>query len=66
VWTGHSLLTDLVGRRIADAVFPPVKVLYRGLQSFVLLGLFAVLEGLRLVTGKANSMWLLLRKEPVA
>jgi SAM-dependent methyltransferase len=67
VWTSHSLLTDLAGRRVADAVFPPVRVLYGGLQSFVLLGLFTVLEGgLRLVTGKANSMWLLLRKEPGA
>ncbi len=67
VWTAHSLLVDVVGRRVADALFPPVRVLYGGAQAFVLLGFFTVVEGaLRLVTGKANSMWVLLRKEAAA
>ena len=62
VWTCHSLAMSVMPKSWADALFPPVKVLYGGLQSFLLLSFFAVFERtLLLVTGKANSLWFVAR-----
>jgi len=57
-WSFHSLFLRIFGRKIADFLFPPVKILYGGLQSFIILSYFAVLERILLFfTGKANSLW---------
>lgn len=62
-WTCHSLMTSVVGRKVADALFPPVTIFYGGIQSFMLLGFFAVLERtLLLLTGKASALWIIFSK----
>ncbi len=62
-WTCHSFLMDLIGRKFADVLFPPVKILYGGVRSFFILGFFAVLERILLkLTGRACSIWIVFRK----
>lgn len=63
VVTFHSLSKQVIGKKFADVVFPPVKVLSGGFYAFFLLSFFAVLErGIKAVTGKGNAMWVILRK----
>jgi ubiquinone/menaquinone biosynthesis C-methylase UbiE len=62
-WSAHSLATEAIGRKPADLLFPPVKILYGGLQSFVILSFFAVVERMLLAaTGRACSLWFVVRR----
>ena len=62
-WTCHSILMRYVGRTVADAIFPPIKIFYGGIRSLVILGFFALLERLLLLlTGRGNSIWIVLEK----
>lgn len=63
-WTCHSLLLKCAGRRLADLLFPPVKILFGGVRSFVILSFFAVFERVLLaLTGKGCSIWLVFGKQ---
>ena len=57
VVTCNSIVTDMMGKKIANTIFPPVKIMYGGFYAFVLLSFFGVLERvLLLLTGKGNAM----------
>jgi 2-polyprenyl-3-methyl-5-hydroxy-6-metoxy-1,4-benzoquinol methylase len=61
-WTMHAKLAE---RRpaLADRLFPTVSIFQPGLQSFVLLATFTVVDMIqRLVTGKTGSMQVELRR----
>ena len=63
-WSCHSILQDVAGAKVAGLLFPPVRIYFGGLQSFVILGAFSVFERLlQLVTGKASSIWMVFAKE---
>jgi SAM-dependent methyltransferase len=63
-WTFHSLLMDFVGKRIADIIFPPIKICFGGLQSFIILSFFAVMgRVLTKLTGKGNAVWIVISKD---
>jgi 2-polyprenyl-3-methyl-5-hydroxy-6-metoxy-1,4-benzoquinol methylase len=63
-WTMHALLTSRFPRaRWPDAVFPPVRIFYASLQSFLLLSFFTVVDTLmRTLTRRTASMAVDLRK----
>ncbi|HEX2843374.1 class I SAM-dependent methyltransferase [Hyphomicrobium sp.] len=62
-WTFHSLLMSVAGTRVADAIFPPVKIFYGGLRSFFLLGTFSVIESAILkLGGRASAFWIAFSK----
>jgi 2-polyprenyl-3-methyl-5-hydroxy-6-metoxy-1,4-benzoquinol methylase len=62
-WTCHSLILSIAGRKLADRLFPPVTIFYGGLQSFLILSLFAVFErALLALTGKASALWIVFAK----
>ena len=64
VWTFHSITEDLFGKKISNFFFPPVKILYGGIYSFILLSFFSILEKIILAaTGKANSIWFTIKKK---
>ncbi|MEA2142312.1 MAG: hypothetical protein QOI64_742 [Solirubrobacteraceae bacterium] len=64
VWTMHSWLRGrFPERRWPDRLFPPVRIFDPGIQSFVLLSAFTVVDMLlRLATGRTASMAVELRK----
>jgi 2-polyprenyl-3-methyl-5-hydroxy-6-metoxy-1,4-benzoquinol methylase len=63
VWTLHSVVTDWLGKRIADMLFPPVTIFFGGFYSFFLLSVFAGLERiLGLFTRNENSLWVVIKK----
>ncbi len=63
-WTAHSALRDRYPRaKWVDAVFPPVKIFYGGARSFLLQGVFTVIDGVvRNRSGVTGSMLATLRK----
>ena len=59
-WTFHSILKPL--GRLADVLFPPVNLYFGGYYCLLILGLCSVIDTTILkLTGKAGSMWLVLR-----
>jgi MoaA/NifB/PqqE/SkfB family radical SAM enzyme/2-polyprenyl-3-methyl-5-hydroxy-6-metoxy-1,4-benzoquinol methylase len=68
-WSCHSLSVDLMPRKIADKLFPPVKIFYGGAQAFAILGFFSIVERtLTKLFGRSNCMWVVFnkKKQPVA
>ncbi|HVT65509.1 MAG TPA: class I SAM-dependent methyltransferase [Mycobacteriales bacterium] len=62
-WTFHAWLRDRRGDDFADKVFPPVSIFQPGVQSFVLLSVFTIVDILqKLITGKTGSMQVELRR----
>ena len=63
-WTAHSALRDRYpSAKWVDAVFPPVKIFYGGARSFLLQGVFTVIDGVvRKRSGMTGSMLATLRK----
>lgn len=63
-WTAHSALRDRFPRaRWVDALFPPVKIFYGGARSFLLQGVFTVVDAVgRKRSGTTGSMLATLRK----
>lgn len=62
-WTCHAWLRERRGDAVADRVFPTVSIFQPGLQSFVLLSVFTVVDIVqRVLTGKTASMQVELRK----
>jgi len=62
-WTAHAVTMKFVGKKIADYLFPPIRMFYGGLHAFLVLGFFSVLERcLLLKSGKASAMWMLFKK----
>jgi 2-polyprenyl-3-methyl-5-hydroxy-6-metoxy-1,4-benzoquinol methylase len=62
-WTCHSLCQAILGTRVAERLFPPVSIFYGGIQSSLILTLFAVVEAITFrVTGRGNALWIVLRK----
>jgi SAM-dependent methyltransferase len=58
VWSCHAALRRrLPGRRWPDRLFPPVGIFRSSLQSFLLLGLFTVVDAIQLrLTGRTASL----------
>jgi 2-polyprenyl-3-methyl-5-hydroxy-6-metoxy-1,4-benzoquinol methylase len=62
-WTCHARLRESRGDDFADKVFPPVSIFQPGLQSFVLLSVFTIVDIVqKLITGKTGSMQVELRR----
>jgi SAM-dependent methyltransferase len=63
-WTAHSALRDRYPTaKWVDAVFPPVKIFYGGLRSFVVQSGFTLIDGVvRRRTGMTGAMLATLRK----
>jgi 2-polyprenyl-3-methyl-5-hydroxy-6-metoxy-1,4-benzoquinol methylase len=64
-WSCHALTMDLLGRRVADALFPPLRIFEGGPQALLLLSSFAAFErALTAITGRGNGIWLLIGRRP--
>lgn len=62
-WSCHSICETLLGKKIADRLFPPITIFFGGLQSFIILNFFFILEKITSMTlNKANAMWIVLKK----
>jgi 2-polyprenyl-3-methyl-5-hydroxy-6-metoxy-1,4-benzoquinol methylase len=62
-WTCHAWLRERRGDDFADRIFPPVSIFQPGLQSFVLLSVFTIVDLFqKLVTGRTGSMQVELRR----
>ena len=62
-WTFHARLRERRGDDVADRFFPPVSIFQPGLQSFVLLSVFTVVDIIqKLITGRTASMQVELRR----
>ena len=63
-WSCHSICKAVLGKKIADRLFPPITIFYGGIHAFLILSFFSVLEKIILgVFKKANSMWVVLKKK---
>lgn len=59
----HSIARDILGKKVASTIFPPVEVMKGGIYPFFLLSFFAAFERLLLLaTGKGNAMWITIRR----
>ena len=55
---------DFVGKKIADIIFPPIRICFGGLQSFIILSSFAVMgRALTKLTGKGNALWIVISRD---
>ncbi|HVX68247.1 MAG TPA: class I SAM-dependent methyltransferase [Mycobacteriales bacterium] len=62
-WTCHARLRESRGDDFADKLFPPVSIFQPGLQSFVLLSIFTIVDIVqKLITGRTASMQVELRR----
>ncbi|MFA5196794.1 MAG: class I SAM-dependent methyltransferase [Bacteroidales bacterium] len=62
-WSCHSLCRAVLGKKMADRLFPPLTIFYGGLHSFIILSFFSVLEKILLVLfNKANSLWVVFKR----
>jgi MoaA/NifB/PqqE/SkfB family radical SAM enzyme/2-polyprenyl-3-methyl-5-hydroxy-6-metoxy-1,4-benzoquinol methylase len=63
-WSCHSLSSDMMPGKVADALFPPISIFYGGLQPFVILGFFSVFErSLMKLFKRANCLWVVFNKD---
>ncbi len=61
-WSCHSIFKSAFGQGMADKLFPPITIFYGGVQPFLILGFFAVMERMLMgLSKKGNSMWVVLR-----
>jgi SAM-dependent methyltransferase len=62
-WTCHARMRESRGDDFADKLFPPVSIFQPGLQSFVLLSIFTIVDIVqKLITGRTASMQVELRR----
>jgi len=67
VWTLHSWFSEKFSPTLADKLFPPVKIMYGGIYSVLLMGTFQMLESFLGLFGiESSAMWIAFQKKPQA